>query len=242
MSDDSNWLNELIEPKRNLQPITTGVHSATAIASKSVYDRHPGAYDRLIGNRLYNRLIWGVSPAEYTRFAARAVASDAGGPLLDVGSGSAVFTAPAYRAATRPLVLVDSSISMLQRAHDRVSSATPAPTAFVRADLFDLPFRPHNFSTVSCHGLLHLFDDIEAVLRALRGQLAPGGRLYATSLVAETRVGRGWLALMHRSGEIAPPRTAADLTARAGSVLGEELHVIVVGSMAFLTAGTTSPR
>lgn len=235
MSDDANWLGELAEPKRNLQPVTAGVYSAIATPPTSLYDRFPRAYDRLIGNRLYNRLVWGVSPSEYTRFAERAVTSETSGPLLDVGSGSAVFTAPAYRATTRPLVLVDSSIGMLERAYQRVSSAAPAPTAFVQADLFDLPFRPHSFSTVTCHGLLHLFDDLEAVLHALRGQLVPGGTLYATSLVAETRIGRGWLALMHRSGEIAPPRTAAELTVRAGSVLGTALRVTVRGSMAFLT-------
>jgi ubiquinone/menaquinone biosynthesis C-methylase UbiE len=135
--------------------------------------------------------------------------------------------------------LVDSSIAMLERACRRVSSTTaPAGRAFVQADLFDLPFRPNSFSTVACHGLLHLFDDIEAVLRVLRGQLAPGGMLYATSLVAETSIGRRWLALMHRSGEIAAPRTAAELTARAGNVLGESLHVTVRGSMAFLIAPT----
>lgn len=44
---------------------------------------------------------------------------------------------------------------------------------------------------MACHGLLHLFADPDQVLRVLRSQLAPGGSLYATSLVAETRIGTG---------------------------------------------------
>ena len=86
-------------------------------------------------------------------------------------------------------MLVDRSLGMLARAAQRLGGPHPAPVALVQADLFDLPFLPGQFTSVACHGLLHLFDDLAAVLRVLSGQVAAGGSLYVTSLVAETAIG-----------------------------------------------------
>lgn len=200
---------------------------------RSIYDRHARTYDRLIGNRFYNRLVWRASPASYTAFAAEAVA-DSDGPMLDVGCGTAVFTAGCYRSTERPVILVDRSGGMLDRAAKRLAGAAPDRLALVQADLFNLPFRPGAFATVACYGLLHLFDDPGQVLRVLRSQLAPGGSLYATSLVAETRIGTHVLRLLHRSGETAAPRRENDLAALARATLGDAVELRREGSMAFL--------
>ncbi len=58
-------------------------------------------------------------------------------------------------------------------------------------------------------------------MRALRAQLAPGGALYVTSLVAETPVAARYLALLHRAGEVATPRRQADLLTFARAELGD---------------------
>jgi hypothetical protein len=83
------------------------------------YDHHAKVYDRLIGAPLYNRLIWRARVSDYAAFAAEAVA-DGDGPMLDAGCGTAVFSADAYRAASRPLILADRSRGMLDRAAERV--------------------------------------------------------------------------------------------------------------------------
>src|SRR5689334_2026841 len=109
-------VDALIAPGREVE--RAGADVVTALAAT---DRG-GPYDRLIGARLYNRLIWDADPRAYTAFAAEAVA-DGHGPLLDVGCGTAVFTASAYREARRPLVLVDRSLGMLGRAAERLAGA-----------------------------------------------------------------------------------------------------------------------
>ena len=67
------------------------------------------------------------------------------GPFLDVGSGSAVFAAEAYARASRPLVLVDRSIGMLQAARDRIAKlaggALPDRITLLQVDAIDLSFR-----------------------------------------------------------------------------------------------------
>ena len=86
------------------------------------YDRKAAVYDRVVGARAYNRVIWGTSTTAYRKFASEALASGTG-PMLDAGCGSAVFTAGVYRRASRPLVLVDRSIGMLVRAHGALGGA-----------------------------------------------------------------------------------------------------------------------
>ena len=233
----ATWIHDLVRPGRQLVRAGDGLLSALGPGERdSPYDRHAVLYDHVVGNRLYNRLLWGASPASYTAFAATAVAG-AQGPLLDVGCGSAVFTAAAYRTAGRPLVLVDRSLGMLARAAQRLGGPHPAPVALVQADLFDLPFLPGQFTSVACHGLLHLFDDLAAVLRVLGGQVAAGGSLYVTSLVAETAIGSRGLGLLHRAGEAAVPRREQELVTAARAALDGPVRSRRKGSMVFLSAG-----
>jgi hypothetical protein len=96
---------DLIESGHALRAAGDGIWSVLAAdADRAVHDDRLAAwYDRVVGNRLYNRLVWSTSPRAYAEFAATAVAS-ASGPLLDVGCGTAVFTADSYGDARRPIV------------------------------------------------------------------------------------------------------------------------------------------
>lgn len=196
------------------------------------YDGGAVAYDRLIAKVLYNRIAWGTSPAAYTAFARRAVASGSG-PLLDAGSGTAVFTDALYRESRRPVVLVDRSLAMLQRPRTRASRDG---ATFVQADVFDLPFAAAGFATVACFGVLHVVGDVARALASLRAQVAPGGRLFASALVAETAVGRTYLGLLHRLGEVAAPCSEAELAAEVRREPGSGATVRRQGSMAFVEA------
>ncbi|MGI8753267.1 MAG: class I SAM-dependent methyltransferase [Acidimicrobiales bacterium] len=228
------WITELLAPGRELHDVGGGLVSALNSDERgSPYDRQAATYDRLVGNRLYNRLVWGTSPVTYAAFADTTVA-DSDGPLLDVDCGTAVFTSASYRSTERSLILVDRSLGMLRRAAERLQGHDPTRVAFVQADLFDLPFQPASFATVACHGLLHLFDDPSQVIQVLRSQVAAAGTLYTTSLVAETAIGTRALRLLHRIGEAAVPRSKDELVMAARSELDGSVHVRREGSMTFL--------
>lgn len=201
------------------------------------YDRRAAAYDRMVRSRAYNRLLWSTSPRDYEAFAAAALA-DACGPLLDAGAGTAAATAALHRDAGRPVVLVDRSRPMLERAALRIAGGEDAPlpghVRLVQADLEDLPFAPGGFATVLCMGVLHLWDDPRRLVERLRAQLAPGGRLHVSALVAARPVGRRYLRALHRAGEVAAPRTPAELE----EVLGTSVDVR--GSMAYAVLGAGS--
>lgn len=231
--DPASTLDTLLAPRRELRAARSQVLSALpADEEDGPYDRHAALYDRLIGNRLYNRLVWGATPADYEAFAAEAVAVG-DGPFLDAGCGTLVFTAAAYRRASRPLVLVDLSLGMLDRARTRINGAR---ATLVQADLLHLPFRLNRFAAVACFGTLHVLDDPWAAVVALRDQVAPGGRLFASMLVSDRAVGRAYLAALSRRGEVGPPRRVAELATAARTIIGPSVDVRCTGSMAWLRA------
>lgn len=210
--------------------LPTGVLiEASAADAGARYDGRAAAYDRLIASALYNRLAWGTSPGDYERFAQRAVDS-AAGPLLDVAAGTATATAAAYRTSERPVILSDQSRDMLARAAQRlaVDGRVRPGVRFVQADAFALPFEPGGFETVVCLGFLHMVEDVRGLLDRLTGQLRPGGRLFCSSLVQASTRGSRYLAMLHRAGEVATPRTADQLAELA------EVEVNTIGSMAYL--------
>lgn len=231
-------VESLLAPGRTLRRGRGRVVSVLPAGDEGArYDRRAATYDRVITSSVYNRLAWDTSPSQYAAFAAEAVAAGSG-PLLDAGCGTATFTAPAYRAASRPLVLVDRSLDMLARAAKRLPDA---PAAFVQADLSDLPFSSGRFATVACFGTLHVLDDPWAALAALRDQVAPGGLLFASMLVADRAVGRAYLSALHRAGEAGPPRRTEHLAGAAQAVFGAAADVRRTGSMAWLRAATDQP-
>lgn len=195
------------------------------------YDGRAAMYDRLVRSRTYNRIAWSCRPEDYAAFASAAFASGTG-PLLEAAAGSAAATAQLHASSQRPTVLVDLSRKMLERAASSIAGDghdLPANVRLVQADLLALPFAPHRFGTVLSLGMTHLFDDLQAVVVSLLAQLAPGGELHLTGLVAETRRGRRYLEILHRAGEIAAPMTADELHV----ALGCPTRFRVTGCMAY---------
>ncbi len=84
--------------------------------------------------------------------------------------------------------------------------------------------------------VLHVLDDPWAALAALRDHVAPGGRLFASMLVTDRAIGRRYLAVLERAGEVGPPRSAAELLEAAREVFGPSASVRRVGSMAYVRA------
>jgi SAM-dependent methyltransferase len=212
------------------------------------YDGRAKAYDAVVGSRLYNRLLWGSSPRAYSAFAARALAWGSG-PLLDGGCGSLVFTADVYARATRPIVLVDRSIGMLRAARARLlracaltpsSIGPPDEIVLLQGDIRRLPFRDGSFDTVLSMGMLHLFEDAGTIVTALSNAARPGGQLFLTSLIAETRVGRRYLSVLHRAGEVAAPRTRAQLLLELQRAAVFPFEIATEGSVAFIAAHARS--
>ena len=237
-ADAAKWIQDVMADGRPLRQLGDRTFSVLPEGTAGhAYDGRARAYDRMIGSRLYNRVAWGTSPAHYRRFAKRAVESAPGGWFLDAGCGTLLLTADAYLAAPgRPIVVLDQSLGMLERARERVlggGKRLPPHVVFVQGDLLDLPFRPGAFRTVMSMGMLHLFAEVGPLAASLESLLLPDGGLFLTSLVENGRLGDRYLRFLHRQGEAAAPRTAAALEAQLRAALRRPLAYSVTGNMAY---------
>ncbi len=240
-------IDSILQPDRKLRlvdgPVEAGIWTAIdGEPGAQRYDSVAGTYDRLIGNRHWQRLIWGNDIARDTEFA-RAAESSSMGWWLDAGCGTLIFTAPVHAESERPTILFDVSIGMLQRARKRLvehCGRLPEHVVLIQGDVFALPFRASSFETTLCPGIIHLFDRPAALLESLEGILAPGGGLYLSSLVTDRWLGARMLRLMQRAGETPNPTSAAELAEIVTSVFGRPARVDTMGGMAhvWLTKAT----
>jgi ubiquinone/menaquinone biosynthesis C-methylase UbiE len=174
------------------------------------YDGLAGGYDLLVGNSLYNRLLWASWAADYRLAAAVALNKMGEGAILDCGCGSLVFTAGPYAAAPLDrLVLFDRSQGMLRRGMARLPTGQ-----FLQGDATDMPFRDGAFSGVMCWGFLHVLGSASPLVAELRRVLAPGGTLVLSTLTLSDRaISNHWLGLLQRKGEAVAERRDVVLAA-----------------------------
>jgi ubiquinone/menaquinone biosynthesis C-methylase UbiE len=119
----------------------------------------------------------------------RQLALQTGGTVLELGCGTGRLTIPLGRAGV-PIVGIDRSVPMLERAVQRVRRARLAATVrLVRGDIRQFPFRPDRpFNLVMApYGMLQSLlreRDLTATLNAVHGVLRPGGT-FGIELVAD---------------------------------------------------------
>lgn len=237
-------LREVLAENRTVRLVEDGIYSVLPdVSRKHHYDKRAALYDLVVSTRLYNSVMWGSSPFDYTAFARRAVASSPHGRFLDAGCGSLLFTARAYLDCKRQIIAFDQSLSMLRRARKRLvnlSGSVPENILLLQADLDDLPFRPACFSSVLCLNVLHHVENASALIASLKGLLTNAGHLYLTSLVSNNRfVGDRYLGVLHATGEFVRPRSYLQLKELLDEPLGGEASCRVKGNMAFVTTAAS---
>lgn len=220
-----------------LTEVEEGIFTSLAPDQReSGYDTKVKAYDLVVGNALYNRVVWGNWPRAYAAFCRRALASTPGGIYLDAGCGSLVFTAEAYAQADNKLiVLFDRSLGMLRQGRERMRKARggmPKNIAFVQGDILATPFRASAFDTVASFGVIHIFDDKLGMLAELERVKKPGGRLFFSSLVGNNRLGRKYLELLKNAGEVAESHSTQSLGALLAGA-PSKYTLSSVGNMAY---------
>lgn len=204
--DAPNELKEVLEENRTVRLVEDGIYSVLLDASsKHHYDRRANIYDLVVSTRLYNFVMWGSSPLDYSAFARQAIVSCLDGKFLDAACGSMLFTAPTYLECNRQIIAFDQSLAMLRRARKRLvnlSGSVPEHILLLQADLSDLPYRPASFHTVLCMNVLHHFENASSLIPNLKKLLIEDGHLYLTSLVSNNRfIGDRYLNALYTTGE-----------------------------------------
>jgi len=116
-----------------------------------------------------------------------------GGPILDAGCGSGECALElARRFPDAETVGLDLSPELVEMARTRAAESGPLPNLrFEVGDVAATPFPDGHFAAVICTDVLQIVPDPVALVNELERVLAPGGRLYLSS------VKRSWLARLH---------------------------------------------
>ncbi len=199
------FLSSLFKPQLQNRCLVDGVISTLPRAERAAsYDKLARTYDWVVGNPIYNRIVWGVAPRHYENGARAFLEAAAKGPVIDFGCGSLVFTHRAYAGHASRLVLFDRSLGMLERAAGRLPGSL-----LVQGDAFDPPFSNGAFVGAMAWGMLHIFGTRSRFLDHLAALVPPGGDVALSTLVkCERRLGNAMLAMLHANGEASEPETA----------------------------------
>ncbi len=108
-----------------------------------------------------------------------------GKTVLDVGCGMGRFAEVASSWGAR---VVGVDLSVAAEAAQR-NLGDRANTAFLQADVFDLPLRPESFDLIYSIGVLHHTPDTRAAFARLPRLLRPGGRIAIWVYTRQGRVG-----------------------------------------------------
>jgi SAM-dependent methyltransferase len=109
----------------------------------------------------------------------RRFAEAPGGPVLELGCGTGRLLVPMARTGV-PIIGVDRSAPMLDRARRRIRRARGVRATLVRADIRQLPFAERFALVIAPYGILQSLTrdrDLVRTLEAVARVTQPGGRL-----------------------------------------------------------------
>jgi SAM-dependent methyltransferase/uncharacterized protein YbaR (Trm112 family) len=107
--------------------------------------------------------------------------------VLDLASGTGIFTRPLARQENRWVVGLDMSRPMLAHAQRLLQKERIQNILYIRATAFNLPFKDASIPYVNCCGALHLFDRPDAAMKEIARVLSPGGFFSAQTTIRPNR-------------------------------------------------------
>jgi ubiquinone/menaquinone biosynthesis C-methylase UbiE len=238
MSDARAALEELTG--RGPVVIERDIYEISPLVGSAHYDRIASLYDVVLSTNVYNRAMWKTTPAAYRAFATRVFESRTSGTHVEIGCGSLLFTSHVYEQDRgRPAILIDPSIEMLRRARSRLEKTSgrfPRHVVLARGDARTLDFPRGTATTALSAFVMHVLDDPIPLLRSLSRVAQPTNSTIAVSSIFKSG-GRSNLALslLHRAGEMGPPRTLAMIEQLMRSEIAGDLKVDLSGSIALMT-------
>ena len=158
------------------KPVSDRIRSAYR-DSKDIYDDVITQESFL--SRLYIRFFWsGTDDNEVAGKVLAYVPDDFRGTILDVPSGTAVFTEEKWKGlAGSKIICLDYSEDMLEKARKRLGNYEHI--SFIQGDVGKLPFADRSFDAVISMNGFHAFPDKKRAFHETRRVLKKGGSFIA---------------------------------------------------------------
>jgi SAM-dependent methyltransferase len=198
-------INDVLLNDTALRQVEPHIYTILKNDASASYDKWGGIYEAVACNRIYNRLVWGYWTSEFQDLCLDALHSGDGW-VLDAGCGSLAFSAKAYLAHnSRPVILSDRSLRMLQLAKRRLielNGNVPDNMIFLHANARQLPLKDKCIHTVSAMNLLHAVEDAEGMTHELERLRTASGSLSITTLVRTNRYADSYLHKLAEGGAL----------------------------------------
>ncbi len=150
---------------------------------KSSYKQSRNIYDDIITHKtwwskLYNRVFWnGVDDNDIAADLLANINNDFSGKLLDVPTGTAVFTYRKYKKLQNAdITCLDYSEDMLDQAKARFEANEITHVKTIQGDVGNLPFDDNTFDIVLSMNGFHAFPDKEKAFDEVYRVLKTGGK------------------------------------------------------------------
>ncbi len=158
-------------------------HLKMADKIKSSYKQSRNIYDDIITHKtwwskLYNRVFWnGVDDNDIAADLLANINNDFSGKLLDVPTGTAVFTYRKYKKLQNAdITCLDYSEDMLDQAKARFEANEITHVKTIQGDVGNLPFDDNTFDIVLSMNGFHAFPDKEKAFDEVYRVLKTGGK------------------------------------------------------------------
>ncbi len=138
-------------------------------------------YDKVVVRGAF-RVFGGNFNEALAALARRAGEEAAGGPVLDMPVGTALFTVSAAEVSKGVVVGCDLAEGMTLKATEVANEHGLDNLVAVRADAHRLPFRDGTFPVVMSFNGLQVIPDLDKTVAELVRVLAPGGGLYVAAV------------------------------------------------------------
>lgn len=198
---------DLIEKHNSIKEIESDLFSALENTTGAAYDSKAKLYEKLVGSKLYNKLLWGTLPKDYTDFAEKAILN-ATGISLDIGCGGLIQTSAVYAKSKQNYILLDHSIEMLRIAKSRISNhcgKIPKNINLLQADAFQLPFENASFDNIMSFGMIHCFENKSEFINEALRVLKPNGTFYFTTMTSDRFVSKCYMNILRKQKEFGKP-------------------------------------
>ena len=181
---------------------------------KKSYQQSKNIYDDVLTqgkwwSKLYIKLFWsGVDDSEVAKEVLKYIPSNFAGKILDVPTGTAVFTYQKYaKMKHADITCLDYSIDMLEQANKRFQNYHMNHVKTMQGDVGFLPFQDENFDIVLSMNGFHAFPDKEKAYAETYRVLKKGGKFIACFYIQGKSKITDWLVekILAKKGWFTPP-------------------------------------
>ena len=163
---------------------------------------------RKLWSKIIVKLIWGIRDKEYVNTITTLLPNDFHGKLLDIPTGTAIFTYEKYQQMNNADVFcVDYSQEMLNHAQEKFNALNIKNVHCIQGDVGNLPFENNYFDIVLSMNGFHAFPNKEKAFSEILRVLKSGGKFFGCFYIKGERRISDWFIrnLFVRNGTFTPP-------------------------------------